>query len=483
MDGHGLAARNSEGLPDREFFFLTEYVTWELDGVARTDDDVTRQRQEVLDQNKKKWWDHQGPGWLMKNLELIRDGKGWPLSINCNTEIDDINATILDRARQWLNQSGLDVRQALSEIEKTLHQEIAISRAYDVLESLIWSESSGGRVKLWGKQWNEKTLKSDPEYCEIPQPFFLRQAYFSAGNGYYGKGNLARWPDDDSEHGLIDSVFNKDPPITYVEIKISRNDALKLHSIMARRTADDQREAQDCQHRAAATLDREWWPWDVAVAHVMSAGDRKFIEGIAGRPDPWQLCMTGLVLRSSGFEHFHVRNLVLKIESPFQAWYSLRAKIADGKIIARGYALDGPTIKGAVIPPEEVETLEPIEVRGTETWLCVNGDMIGAQGAWRHVMINHQQLLEHFPKAASALGRIASTISAETKCTAWLEELMGVDRNNQNRWTNEKLRAHAETKFSGLGKKAFERAKAAAIKTTGAIAWGAAGARRKSPPQ
>ena len=133
--------------------------------------------------------------------------------------------------------------------------------------------------------------------------------------------------------------------------------------------------------------------------------------------------------------------------------------------------------------PEEVETLEPIEVRGTETWLCVNGDMIGAQGAWRHVMINHQQLLEHFPKAASALGRIASTISAETKCTAWLEELMGVDRNNQNRWTNEKLRAHAETKFSGLGKKAFERAKAAAIKTPGAIAWGAAGAPRKSPPQ
>ena len=478
MAGHGLAARSLEGLPDKAFLFLTEYVTWQLDGVAKTDDDVTRQRQEAFEYNQKKWWDHQGPGWLMKNLELIRDGKGWPPTKSGNTEIDDFNAATLSRATQWLRQSGLDVREALSEIENTLNQEIANSRTYDDLESLIWSESSSGQVKLWGRLWNESNRRPEPEYSEMPHRFFLRRARFFAGNGYHGKGELCRWPDDESEQGLMDSVFNKsDPPVTYVEIKISRNDALKLHARMASSAADDKLEKQQCQDRARAVLDREWWPWEVAVAHVMSAGDKEYVEAVAGRPDPWQLCTLDLITRAAAFKHFHDRDLELRFESPFFAWRELRAKIADSKIAIRGNALEGADVGGAAIPPEQAETLEPMEIRGTETWLCINGCLNGAQGAWRHAMVNRQQLLEHFPKAASAVGRVASTISAETKCIAELKELMATDPKNLAGCTNEKLKAM----FPGLGKNALARAKAAAITSTGAIAWGAAGAPKKSP--
>ena len=62
-----------DGLPNREFLLLTEYISWALDGIARTDDEVTQLRAAQYENDQKRWWDCFGPGWLRSNLELIRN--------------------------------------------------------------------------------------------------------------------------------------------------------------------------------------------------------------------------------------------------------------------------------------------------------------------------------------------------------------------------------------------------------------------------
>ncbi len=204
--------RPADELPNREFITLTEFMTWKLDGVTRSDDEITALRKSALDHDHKNWWDLYGPAWLRPFLELIRVGKSLPLCESGNVEIDERNRRALAKAKQWLEKSGLTVEAAISDVEEDLVRRVTNQDVFAALEDFIWSEAAAGRVTLWGRRWNENSRKPDPEYITIPKSFFLRRAKYSCGNGYHGKGELSRWPDDNSEQGLADSIFNKSDP-------------------------------------------------------------------------------------------------------------------------------------------------------------------------------------------------------------------------------------------------------------------------------
>jgi len=71
------------------------------------------------------------------------------------------------------------------------------------------------------------------------------------------------------------------------------------------------------------------------------------------------------------------------------------------------------------------------------------------------------------------------TAAAETRCQEYLVTEM---KRCLDRAPNPKrsLLADCQARFSGLSKRGFERARANAIRLTGAVGWGKAGRRRKS---
>ncbi len=60
---------------------------------------------------------------------------------------------------------------------------------------------------------------------------------------------------------------------------------------------------------------------------------------------------------------------------------------------------------------------------------------------------------------------------------------MQSDEHNEGKKTNAALLSEATTKFPGLSKNAFDRAKGAAIAKTGAVSWRKAGAKPKNSPR
>lgn len=381
------ALKQSDALPSREFILLTEYITWELDGVARTDDEITRLRVELFDHDQKKWGSAYGPGWLKPNLELIRDGKTWPLSEYGNTETDQINSNALQAATRWLARSELQVQDALQVIEQDLICREFEAQAYAELEEFIWSEASAKYIVLFGRQWKDRSRSASPEYEPIGEMFFLRRAKFSCGNGYHGKGELARWPDDNSELGILDSVFdNSDPPVTYVEIKLSRQHAMALSAkFRARHTVESDPETT---RLAAAALTRPKWPLNVALATVMSP-DLDFVTAIAGREYTGDLCLD-LATRLGAFKAFRHREVTIRTETPSDAWFKLRNLVFDDEIAISGNEVDGPRAGGAQIPAVETGTLE-LDTDKTRTQLQGDGK------PWRNIMVNRDALLKHFP--------------------------------------------------------------------------------------
>ena len=224
--------------------------------------------------------------------------------------------------------------------------------------------------------------------------FFLRRAKFSCGNGYHGKGTLERWPDDDSEQGIMNSVFDKsDPPVAYLEVKLSRDDAMAISAkYRARHTVEANPENTK---RAAAVLKRPHWPLDVALAAVMSP-DRDFVTAIANREDPGHLCIFHLSSTLGRFKALRHREVEIRSESPIEAWYTLRKSIFDGEITASGNEVDGPRAGGAQIPAVEAGTLE-LEMDGHPTFATF---LRGGSGKmWRNIMIGREGLLRRFPLA------------------------------------------------------------------------------------
>jgi hypothetical protein len=86
-------------------------------------------------------------------------------------------------------------------------------------------------------------------------------------------------------------------------------------------------------------------------------------------------------------------------------------------------------------------------------------------------------------RGRKSIEKAKTSRAAEIACTRWLAEIMSASRHERTRSNDDLWRESQQHWPRMLSKRAFERAKAAAISRTGATAWAAAGAPKKSPHQ
>ncbi len=222
-------ANHAGGLPATSHVFLSEFFTWVLDGVARDDAAVKQLAVQQLDRDAELWGDHFGPGWLTHLLPLIRDGYATYPKLDATSEQShEINQRFFVLAQRWLESHGGCAEDALAEVEHELARRQDRDPRHIALERLLYDRAAVGKLVVKARKWNDVKRRAASEYEPVPADFFLRPCryFYSVFNG---PSELVRWTDDGSPNWLLDSVFDRnDPPVSYVEAKITRKDALAL---------------------------------------------------------------------------------------------------------------------------------------------------------------------------------------------------------------------------------------------------------------
>jgi hypothetical protein len=180
---------------------------------------------------------------------------------------------------------------------------------------------------------------------------------------------------------------------------------------------------------------------------------------------------------------------------------ALRALLVDGKVIVRG----------TFVATGMVGTIDPLQWR--RSGLCIearNGDLFEKENSklvlrWSGLAVVaptetlsdpssvfHMKCTDRAgalaattkqqarPAGSKALARLETFSTSYKECVAWLAEIMLASPNERTE-TRQRLWKKAQQKWPGtLSERSFFNARAEAIRITGATAWGAAGASRKS---
>lgn len=99
---------------------------------------------------------------------------------------------------------------------------------------------------------------------------------------------------------------------------------------------------------------------------------------------------------------------------------------------------------------------------------------------WRRLLLHREAVSSIWPLTHSTPSK--GTAAAETACEKWLADMMSKSPKRPTA-SRKALLAQAQDRWEGLSENGFDRARAAAIKETGAEAWGKPGRPRKSPTQ
>ena len=119
--------------PSHSVISLTEAVTGILGEVELADDQVSAARALKEQHNRDKWWDHSGPGYLEKGLELLVAGRTWMPREDASEDINAIDRSWFAKVEKWLAASGLTASVALAEVQEVLETEQAQSSREKVL--------------------------------------------------------------------------------------------------------------------------------------------------------------------------------------------------------------------------------------------------------------------------------------------------------------------------------------------------------------
>lgn len=222
-------ANQASGLPETSYVLLSEFFTWVLDGVARDDAAVKQLAVQQMDRDAEVWGDHFGPDWLSHLLKLIRNGHAaYPKHDVTSEQSHDYNQQAFSSAQRWLERNGGSAEDAMVEVERELARRQDLDPRHIALERLLYDLASAGKLIAKARKWDTAKNCAASEFEPIPADFFLRPCRFFY-SVFHGRSELVRWPDDGSPNWLLDSVFNRnDPPVSYVEAKIARVDALAL---------------------------------------------------------------------------------------------------------------------------------------------------------------------------------------------------------------------------------------------------------------
>lgn len=226
-----MGNNDADGLPIGSYISLSEFFTWALDGVARDDTAIKHLVAQQCERDAEIWGDHFGPGWLTHLLELIRTGhEAYPKRDASSDQTHDINQRSFAAAQRWLERHGGSAEDALVEVEQEKARRQDRDPRHHALELLLFDRASTGKVIVKARQWNDAKNCAASEYQPIPADFFLRPCRFFY-SVFHGQSELVRWTNDGTPNWLLDSVFNRnDPPVSYVEAKISREDAIALRA-------------------------------------------------------------------------------------------------------------------------------------------------------------------------------------------------------------------------------------------------------------
>ena len=167
---------------------------------------------------------------------------------------------------------------------------------------------------------------------------------------------------------------------------------------------------------ALLPLTRDWRSLRAAFAFVMTRSE-EFAEEVDEASDRSDCFARDLACRLAWREKHDLRPLPL-VESFDKAWLRLRALIEDGKVPARGVAVDrrisGPneinnTHPPGALAPEQVAGLVPWNEPSTdETWLRPADPAIFGQGRhWKSVQVHWPSVTKILAQEAVAPGAIA----------------------------------------------------------------------------
>ena len=227
--GEGLGNDNRD-LPDRTYVWLTEAITWIVEGVCLNDDACDQRRNERAKQSRKAWWSEDGPAWLKPHLELLAKGESWAFAPDASQDNAGHTLRVFRTAEKWLAETGQDAAAAharvCTELSERESAERDLQRRLDRLYTHLFNACADQRIVLLGLLRTEDK-REHIEYSTIPWEYFLRPVMHTIGTGYYGKGELSPALDDTEAFA---SIFSRDGDrrATYREVQIRREDALKL---------------------------------------------------------------------------------------------------------------------------------------------------------------------------------------------------------------------------------------------------------------
>ena len=176
-----------------------------------------------------------------------------------------------------------------------------------------------------------------------------------------------------------------------------------------------------------------------------------------------------------------------------QAWREVMTAVREGRLTIRARrALPNgrPDIDALyeMLAPAEVFGTHSINLRGKVDYAGSNGDqamtttsletLFDYKGPrWDEAEFVASQVQALWP-ANPSIAAVKVTAAGENRLQVWLEAAMGASPNaSPGKFVVQAQAEAAGYVFSGAG---FDRAWAAAVRATGAVAWSAAGAKRKS---
>lgn len=456
------------GLPATSYVLLSEFFTWALDGVARDDAAVKQLVVQQSDRDAEVWGDHFGPGWLTHLLALIRDShEAYPKCDAADDQTYEINQRAFVRAQRWLERHGGNAADALAEVEQELARRQDRDPRHIALELLLYDRASTGKLIVKARKWDGAKNCAASEYELIPADFFLRPCRFFY-SVFHDRSELVRWADDGSPNWLLDSVFNRnDPPVSYVEPKIAREDALVLRdqfitdgSPQPLALHSEANSPRILSHDKLEPLvfdpsEQVAWTFVMAIAWIA----HQDIDNVRHWGKPIDIPSLGHSIEPA--YHLLAIDDKLAAEARKKLWRGLQ----EGRLTASG--IDPSTGKRGPIDKLEFLDLQLINEQGE--------DQLGP-GRYLKPAVRREEVQRIWPKPST---RNASLAGAESKCRDWLEGEMRsspdkplVDRNSYLQ--------KALLEFLGLSKEGFGRAWKQAIKATSAHAWSMPGPRSKS---
>ncbi len=282
--------RGQLSLPDRAFVSLTEAFTSILTGECLNDSEVTIRQQKAITADVSTWTSPHGPEGLVYGLRLVANGDEPDSSLG--EDIRQFEEREMERARHWLAENHLAPQDGLARAERELDRRESEEARFKRLEALLYRFCGEGSMTLYGRPAGPKRRPSASQPVPIPKLFFADRNLYATGNGYYGPGELARVEPDESR--LADANFNNvdDDPTSYIEVKLSRDEAERLNREFSEREGEHLRrtlwEQISTGEKDPATADEELEA--AGLAPLIEPPDPKLCDPMS--KSSWTLAMT-----------------------------------------------------------------------------------------------------------------------------------------------------------------------------------------------